>query len=269
MADFELIVNSIEKNHINKLLDDGRRLDGRTLNQFRDIKIETNVIDKANGSALIHLGKTKVMCGVKLTFGVPWEDAPKKGSLFVGFETTPMASPDFRSGPPQPNQIELSRVTDRLIRESGIIDLEKLCIIEGEKVWQLNIDVYALDNFGNLFDAAAIAAVCALATTSVPELSIKKGEVTQLETSKPLEINSFPVSVTTSKIGEHYIADAELKEEQIADARFTLGLTDDHIVSGQKGGENGIKSGKIMEILDNSIQIADEIRKIIKEQLPK
>ena len=50
MADFELIVNSIEKNHINKLLDDGRRLDGRTLNQFRDIKIETNVIDKANGS---------------------------------------------------------------------------------------------------------------------------------------------------------------------------------------------------------------------------
>ena len=126
-----------------------------------------------------------------------------------------------------------------------------------------------MDNFGNLFDAAAIAAVCALATTSIPELSIKKGEVTQLETSKPLEINSFPVSVTTSKIGEHYIADAELKEEQIADARFTLGLTDDHIVSGQKGGENGIKSGKIMEILDNSIQIADEIRKIIKEQLPK
>ncbi len=173
MADFELIVNSIEKNHINKLLDDGRRLDGRTLNQFRDIKIETNVIDKANGSALIHLGKTKVMCGVKLTFGVPWEDAPKKGSLFVGFETTPMASPDFRSGPPQPKQIELSRVTDRLIRESGIIDLEKLCIIEGEKVWQINIDVYALDNFGNLFDAAALAAVCALATTSIPELSIK------------------------------------------------------------------------------------------------
>ena len=75
--------------------------------------------------------------------------------------------------------------------------------------------------------------------------------------------------MTTSKIGEHYIADAELKEEQIADARFTLGLTDDHIVSGQKGGEKGIKSGKIMEILDNSIQIADEIRKIIKEQLPK
>jgi len=268
MSDFELIVNSIERDHIEKLLQDNRRLDGRTKNEFRDIKIETDVIGTANGSAIVHMGQTKVICGVKASFGSPWDDSPKEGALFVGFETTPLSAPEYRSGPPQPDAIEYARVTDRLIRESDIIDLERLCIIEGEKVWQLNVDIYALDDFGNLFDAAALAAFAALSTTKIPEVEVVNGEVNKLETTRPLQLSSFPISVTTYKIGDHFVVDGELREEQISDARITFGLTENHIVSGQKGGFGAFKSDKVIEILKNSIKIASDIRAKVSEQLP-
>ncbi|MHA2250842.1 MAG: exosome complex protein Rrp42 [Candidatus Kariarchaeaceae archaeon] len=270
MADFVNITNAIEKEHIKNLLDTDRRLDGRKKNEFREIKIETNVIEKANGSAIVHLGKTKVICGVKAVIGTPYPDQPNSGSISVGFESSPLSAPEFRVGPPQDYAIEISRVTDRIIRESKCVDFEKLCIIPSKKVWVLFIDLYSLDNYGNFFDACALAAYAALATTKLPETSIDSEEnVEILDTSTPLEINSNPISVTTYKIGEHYIVDANLKEEQIAEARITFGTTDTHIVSAQKGGPAGMKSGDVMTILTNSIRSAHEIRETIKTQLSK
>lgn len=268
MSDFELIVNSIERMHIEKLLENDRRLDGRRKNDIRDIKIETNVIGTAQGSAIVHLGKTKVICGIKAGFGTPWGDQPKKGSLFVGFETTPLSAPEYRSGPPQPDAIELARVTDRLIRESGVIDLEKLCLIEGEKVWQLNVDIYALDDFGNLFDAAALAVFAALATTQLHDVKIEDGEVEKLETTYNLPLNNFPISITTYQIKDELLVDAELKEGQISDARLTFGLTEDFIVSGQKGGSGSFKSEQVIDILRNAIKLASEVRAKVSEQIP-
>ena len=60
---------------------------------------------------------------------------------------------------------------------------------------------------------------------------------------------------------------AELKEELISDARITLGTTETHIVSGQKGGESGFKSNDILEILKNTIKISADLREIIQQQL--
>lgn len=268
MADFKTVTNTIEKEHIINLLNTDRRLDGRQKNEYRDIKIETDVIEKANGSAIVHLGKTKVICGVKAVIATPYSDSPNKGTIMVNFESSPMSAPEFRVGPPQDYAIEISRMTDRIIRESQCINLEKLCIIPGKKVWALYIDIYSLDDFGNFYDACAIAAYAALSRTNIPEVRIDDEEnIETLETKVPLEINSFPVSVTTYKIGEHYMIDANLSEERIADARITLGTTDTHIISGQKGGLIGIKSEDIITILTNSIKTAHEIRSVIKEQI--
>jgi exosome complex component RRP42 len=268
MADFEIIVNAIEKEHIHNLLESNRRLDGRGKSDVREVKIETDVVDKANGSAIVHLGKTKVICGVKAQIGTPWADSPTKGSLFVGFETSPLSAPEYRVGPPQPDAIEIARVTDRLIRESGVVDLENLCIIEGEKVWSLNIDIYAMDDFGNLFDASAIAAFAALATTQLPEVEVVDEEVKLLDETRSIKLGSFPISVTTYKLGNEMVVDAELREEQISEARVTFGLTEKHIVSGQKGGDGAFKSEKLLEILRNSIKIASDMREKIAEQIP-
>ena len=268
MSDFEFIVNAIEKGHIANLLSSNRRIDGRSKTDFREIKIETNVIEKANGSAIVHLGKTKVIAGVKAQLATPWSDYPDKGSLMVGFETSPLSAPEYRLGPPSIYEIELARVTDRIIRESEVVNLEDLCIIPGEKCWQIIIDVYALDDFGNLFDASAIAAFAALSTTRIPEVEVNDGEVTLLESTRPIILQEFPVSVTTYKIGEHLVVDAQLKEEQIAEARLTFGLTEAHIVSGQKGGEGAFKSDEVLNSLQNAIKIGSILREKIAKELP-
>jgi exosome complex RNA-binding protein Rrp42 (RNase PH superfamily) len=41
-------------------------------------------------------------------------------------------------------------------------DTEALCVVAGERVWQLRVDVHILDHGGNLIDAAALAAIAAL-----------------------------------------------------------------------------------------------------------
>lgn len=268
MADYAQLVHAIEKKNIAELLKSNRRSDGRTKDEFRDIEIELNVVKTALGSALVRLGKTQIIAGVKAQIATPYSDSPNKGSLMVGFETSPLSAPGYRLGPPQPESIEIARMTDRVIRESQCLDMEKLCIIEGEKVWQIIIDLYTLDNNGNFFDAAAIAAYAALCNTMLPDIEIdEEGNVNILETSKPLELNSFPITVTTYKIEDHFIVDANLKEELIAEARITFGTTETHIVSGQKGGIAGIKSADILEILKNSIQVASDLREKIQSQL--
>lgn len=268
MADYAQLAHAIEKKNIAELLKSNRRSDGRTKDEFRDVEIELNVVKTALGSALIKLGKTQIIAGVKAQLATPYADSPNKGSLMVGFETSPLSAPGYRLGPPQPESIEIARMTDRVIRESKCIDLEALCILEGEKVWQIIIDLYTLDNNGNFFDAAAIAAYAALCNTNLPDIEIdEEGNVNILETSKPLQLNSFPITVTTYKIGDHLIVDANLKEELISDTRITFGTTETHIVSGQKGGTAGFKSADILEILKNSIQVASDLREKIQAQL--
>ncbi|MHA2171643.1 MAG: exosome complex protein Rrp42 [Candidatus Kariarchaeaceae archaeon] len=268
MADHAYITNTLEKEQILNLLNSNRRLDGRKNNEFRDIIIETNVIEKANGSAIVTLGKTQVICGVKAVLGTPWPDTPNEGSFNFLFESSPMSAPEFRVGPPQDLAIEISRMTDRVIRESKCINLEELCLIPGKKNWTLNIDIYSLDDNGNFYDTCALAAYAALATSRLNDTKIDdEDNVEILETSKPLKLSSFPISVTTYKIGDHYVMDANLKEEQLSDARITIGTTDTHIVSGQKGGLVGMKPNEILDILTDTIRTAHEIREIVRKQV--
>ena len=92
-------------------------------------------------------------------------------------ELLPMAAPDFEPGPPDERSVELARVTDRCIREAGVVDLEKLVISEGEKVWMIFLDLHVLDYDGNLMDAAVLGSVAALINTKIPETRIEDGEI--------------------------------------------------------------------------------------------
>ena len=47
-----------------KLIVNGKRLDGRKLNEMREMEIKVGVIPNADGSAMVTLGETKVICAV-------------------------------------------------------------------------------------------------------------------------------------------------------------------------------------------------------------
>ena len=115
-------MNDEQKKHIALLLDSQKRLDGRKpLDYRKPVKVEYGFTKTAEGSAKVTIGETEVLCGVKVEIGKPYPDRPDEGTIICGAELIPMSSPEFESGPPGIQAIELARVVDRGIRESGMI----------------------------------------------------------------------------------------------------------------------------------------------------
>ncbi|HLG24042.1 MAG TPA: RNA-binding protein, partial [Candidatus Nanoarchaeia archaeon] len=184
------------RNHIVGLLNAGTRLDGRALTEYRSpIKVETGVVKTAEGSARVTIGETEVLVGVKLEVGNPYPDTPDEGTIIVGAELLPLSSPEFESGPPQIQAIELARVVDRGIRESKALDFKKLCISPKEKIWMVVIDICTINDAGNLFDAAALGALAAIMNTRFPKYEDGKVDYKN-KTDKKLTLEKVPVSVT-------------------------------------------------------------------------
>src|SRR3989338_2292746 len=145
-------IPNIQKKRIIEYIKQGKRFDGRKLDEFRDISVDLNISENSEGSCAVKIGKTEVYAGVKMSVIAPYADGPDEGTLSVGLELGPMADNDFDLGAPGIDAIEMARVIDRGIRESGVIDWKKLCIVAGEKVWQISLDIYAINNDGNIFD---------------------------------------------------------------------------------------------------------------------
>ena len=103
------LISIVEHEHIVSLLDHGKRTDGRAFDEYREIKIIPDYVPKAEGSAIAKIGRTKVIAGVKAQLGDPYPDTPDQGVVTATVELIPIGSPDFESGPPRDNAIEVSR----------------------------------------------------------------------------------------------------------------------------------------------------------------
>jgi len=255
-----------QKEHILKYLGKGLRYDGRKINDFRDVKIETGVTGSAEGSALVTIGGTRVMAGVKVGIDKPYPDTPDKGNLMVNAELRPMANPKFESGPPKDQAIELARVTDRGIRESDAIDVKDLVITAGEAVWTVIIDIVAINDEGNLFDAAGIAAMAALKTAKFPGVTENNKPDYDNRTDKPIPLKHEPVPITVLRVGTHLICDPLSVEEAASDARLTVAVMEDGSLAAlQKGGQGAFT----IEEIDQIVALAQEKSKMLREKIPR
>lgn len=252
---------SIKMKHIGELLIQDKRLDGRGLLNYREIKAETGFIDKANGSAFVSIGNTKVLAGIKVETGTPFPDTPDEGVLTVSAELVPLASPSFEAGPPSEESIELARVVDRGIRESKSIDSKKLCIIPGKKVFIVYVDIYVLDHDGNLFDASALAAMLALNTAKIREFYAEDDEILYKENLINLPLQNHVFEVTMAKIGDKLLVDPSLEEELAIDAQITIAVDDKGIICATQKSKIGIFTVKeIVEAVKIAKLKAAELR---------
>ena len=237
---------------IEEYLKSGKRFDGRKPEEFRNIEIETGISKNAEGSARVKIGKTEVLVGIKMDVSEPYPDSPDKGNLMVISELLPLSSERFELGPPKIESIELSRVIDRAIRESKFIELEKLCIKEGEKVWTVFIDIYSINADGNLLDAAGIGTIIALKNSKIPKYDKKNEKVLYGELSDkniPLK-KEVPLSITVHKIGDNLVVDPTQEEEDISETRVTVGSHNGIISSMQKGNSKELSEDEMYKILD-------------------
>ncbi len=246
---FEQIVKSIKR---------GERIDGRGLLDYRPISVILSPIKKAEGSALVKLGKTQVITGVKLDLGTPFKDRPNEGVLQVHAEFVPLASPSFEPGPPDENAIEVARIVDRSLREPRAIRLEDLVIEPGRTVWVVYNDIYLIDHDGNIVDSSMLASMLALATTKMPKLTKTETGHYVLDTSTretPLPLNLLVATVTIGVLENTLFVDPTLEEERVVDALLVLAVDEKGRICGaQKRGEKSISK----KLLENALDIAFE-----------
>ncbi len=255
------------KKYIIKLIEKKLRINERGLLEYRDIKIETGISENAEGSAKVNIGETEVIIGVKMNVGTPYPDSPERGNIICTAEFNPIAHPEFEPGPPRENAIELARVVDRGVRESGAIDLKKLCITKGEKVWNIFIDIYIMNHDGNLIDAAGLGALAALLKAKIPKMDEDNNVMHGEWSKKKIPMQKKPIPTTFVKIGNNIIVDSDFKEESVIDGRLTItGSSEkDVIYSLQKGGVEGFTLDEIKFCLKESFKIRKKIAKIIEK----
>jgi exosome complex component RRP42 len=246
--------------HILDLAKSGKRLDGRGLDDYREVKVEHGFVTSADGSALATIGTTKVLCGVKLELGKPFPDTPNAGVLTTNAELIPLSSPMFEPGPPHPRAIEVSRVVDRAIRAAETIDLTKLCVTPGEKSWVCYVDMHVLDHSGNLIDAACLSALGALTHAILPNKAFEVGTE-----DVPLAVNHFPVECTFVRLGDAIVVDPLVDEEKAAQGRLTV-ATDEigNIVAMQKGLIGAFSPSDVKEIVERAFKHGDRNRAIAR-----
>jgi exosome complex component RRP43 len=69
------------KAYLERFLADQFRPDGREASEWRDLFVHLGSISTADGSALVRLGETTIVCGVKAEIAEPDLEQPTEGFL--------------------------------------------------------------------------------------------------------------------------------------------------------------------------------------------
>lgn len=140
----------------------GKRLDGRKLDELRPIKIEPAVLSRADGSAYIEWGQNKIIAAV---YG-PREALPKhiqnpyKALVDYHYRMATFSVPDRKQPKPGRREIEISKVSGEA--------LQKAIFLERFPNTTIDVFVEVLDSNAGTRVAALTAASVALADAGVP-----------------------------------------------------------------------------------------------------
>lgn len=171
--------------YLSRFLSQGVRPDGRLTHAARRVTLALGTIGKADGSATVRLGSgTSVVAAVTVQI-VPLAGAAAaalatdtpgaNASINVEVTLPPMASQRFRSrggGPASAIELRkgpsIARDVERILAGCSVVDTSQLLVEEGVCGLKLVVDIVVTAADGNFEDAAVIAAVAALATTTLP-----------------------------------------------------------------------------------------------------
>lgn len=223
----DTLLSNCERDFLLKAIEEKKRLDGRQTYDYRKIKI---TFGTDYGCCFVDLGKTRVMAQVSCELVAPKENRPNEGIMFFNIELSPMASPIFEQGRQSELSVKLNRQLERCLRNSKCIDTESLCVVSGEKVWQIRVDVHMLNHDGNLMDAASIAAITALCHFRRPDVAVQGEEVTVYSPEErdpiALSIYHMPISVSFSffQQGTYLLVDPCEREERVMDGLLMIAM---------------------------------------------
>lgn len=261
-----IIVEHLRRQQMLDLISVGKRLQGRALDEMRPLEIEVDIIKKANGSAKVKLGDSEVVAGIKVETGEPFEGLENKGALIISAEVLPIASPHIEPGPPDEDTIELARVVDRGIRESEMLNLDKLVLVPGKIVYTIFVDCSIINTDGNLLDATSYAVVSALLSCKLPVFEIQDDKVVDTGKTQDPPLTTIPVSITQVRIGDTIILDPTAEEEACMNARITITTnSESYYAAIQKGFTGGFTIEQIKKAAETARIKGEQVRAKLQE----
>ena len=188
------------------------REDGRKFNEERKIKITKDVNIYAEGSVLIEVGNTKVICTASVSEKVPpFLRGTGKGWVTAEYSMLPRATNERNQreaskGKLTGRTVEIQRLIGRALRSA--IDLEKL----GERLITIDCDVIQAD--GGTRTTSITGGYVALA------LAIKKLLKEEILEENPLIANVAAISV--GKIDSELMVDLKYSEDSAAEVDMNV-----------------------------------------------
>uniref|UniRef100_A0A3B5PZG1 Ribosomal RNA-processing protein 43 n=1 Tax=Xiphophorus maculatus TaxID=8083 RepID=A0A3B5PZG1_XIPMA len=256
----------LHENYHRSFLKENCRPDGRELSEFRTTTLNIGSISTADGSALVKIGNTTIICGIKAELANPTADAPGKGYIVPNVDLPPLCSSRFRPGPPgEQAQAASQFIADVIERCDQHVTTVCLC-------WVLYCDIMCLDYDGNILDACIIALLAALKNTQLPEVTVNKETCSpevNLEKRQRLRIHKHPASASFCVFDDSIlIVDPTAEEESLSTAHLTV-VTDEEgrLCSVHKPGGSSLSREKLQDCITRATARQREIHKLIDKVL--
>lgn len=228
------------------------RLEGRLLDEMREIRFERGYLDFAEGSCLVSFGRTRVICSASIDDRVPpFLSGSGQGWITAEYCMLPKSTKQriprerARSGRSQ----EIQRLIGRSLR--SIIDLSKL----GERTIYIDCDVVQAD--GGTRTASISGSMVALYD------SLRFMQKHQLINEIP--IRELVAAVSVGLVNGNICLDLDYSEDSIADVDFNVVETE----SGQFVEIQGSAEHKTFDRnqLNQLLEVADKgIKRVLQAQ---
>jgi ribonuclease PH len=190
------------------------RIDGRQVDQLRPVKMTRNFIQHAEGSVLIEVGGTKVICTATIEDKVPiWLRGNGQGWITAEYAMLPRATPqrnmrEVTKGKPSGRSQEIQRLVGRALR--SVVNLTAL----GEKTIWIDCDVIQADGGTRTasITGAFVALVDALAAVAKDD-------------QEPLPLYDFLAATSVGIVDNQLLLDLCYHEDSRAAVDMNLVMT--------------------------------------------
>lgn len=193
------------------------RFDGRDVGELRDVTFDTNVTEVPDGSVMIRMGKTMVLCTASVEERVPrWMDSPDNTSGWMTAtysmlpgSTSPRFRREARRGRLKGRTHEIQRLIGRSMR--AVADLDRL----GARTIYLDCDVLQAD--GGTRTASITGAFVALVLAC--------DELRDRELIETLPVRDSIAAVSCGVVDGRALLDLPYEEDSAADVDMNVVMT--------------------------------------------
>lgn len=192
------------------------RNDGRQADQLRPVKITRNFIKHAEGSVLIEMGDTKVICTATIEEKVPpFMKGSGKGWITAEYSMLPRSSAtriprESARGKVTGRTHEIQRLVGRALR--SIVNLKEL----GERTFLIDCDVIQAD--GGTRTASITGAFVALIDSM--------GKLLENKSIEKIPVNECLAAVSVGKVNGQILLDLDYSEDSVAEVDMNIIMTE-------------------------------------------